>query len=404
MSLNLNTSAGFNALVGATGGLSTLLTSLTGATAQAWDIQEGSYGHDGNQLLFHVFKSSADFSAAVDQIQDTGGRRKVPIIFPYGDGQSTDDLGRKGEVFDINILIHGPNYKAQYQRLLQEFDDPRPGTLVHPVRGQVTVAAEDWIVTHASDKRQAVVMRVRFIEHSFSVDYSNIPVAENVPSALTRAVGFIAAISGVISTVQSVAFVLSNTRNLVQALLGSYLDGYTDVLSQLNRTFNEDGSSQIPGLQPTVPGQDPTVFGVADSPSNAFAGADSVNSAQGTQELTAALASQQAVDAVSALRLQLDRAIQDIEATEDGQGSLIFSDAILTLKESAIAMQDVLELGLQSSKNRIVSYTTPRDMSAREVCFANGLSPDSSYDIEVLNPELLSINLIPKGTLVQVPT
>lgn len=404
MNFDLNTSQGFNALVGGTSGVSSLLNSLTGAIQSDWDIQEGSYGHNGKQVLFHVFKSAVGFDAAVEHVQDTGGHRKIPIKFPYKDGQSTDDLGREGETFDVDILFFGPNYKAQYKKFLKELNDPTPGTLVHPVRGQITVAAETWLQTHASSSKKAVAIRVKFIEHSFSVDYSNIPVANNVPSALTSAIEFVATVANIITGVQSVLNVVSNTKTLVAGLLSSYNASYSAVLGQLNQTFNQNGTARIPGLLPTVPGQDPTVFGVATSPTNAFSGTATVNNSQNTSTLTAALASQQAVDSVSALRVSLESSIEQIEATENGQGALIFYDTILTLKQSAISMQNVLELGLQTSKNVVVSYKTPRDMSVREVCFANALSPDNSYDIEVLNPSLLSLNLIPQGTLVKVPT
>lgn len=418
MSLDLNTQSGFNALTGGVGAASTLLTSLTGAIASKWDIRESAYGHDGKFILFHVFGvatkdgdgSSINFNAAVDNVQDTSGRRKVPLVFPYQDGQSTDDLGREGEIYDFNILISGPNYKAQYKKLLAEFNKPTPGTLVHPIRGQLTVVAQSWIVTHQSSQKQAVAMRVRFMEHSFSVQYSTSKIPANVPSALTTAIGFVAAISKVITAVQSAEFILANTKNLVSALLNGYLSGFTSSLNGLNQTFNNSGpvsgtgGSLIPGLSPTVAGQDPTVFSVVNSPTNAFSGTQSTVATQGSQQLTAALASQQAIDNVSALRTSLQGSIVKIENSEDGQGALIFYDEILLLKQSAVALQEVLELGLQTSKNSIVTYKTPRDMSVREVCFSNGLTPDDSYDIEVLNPQLLSLNLIPKGTIVQVPT
>jgi hypothetical protein len=389
------------------GTASTALTALTGAIANTWDIDEGSYGHDGDQVLFHVFKTPTDsIEAALGKVQDTGGRRKVPIVFPYVEGQSTDDLGRKGEMFDIDVLIFGVNYKQQYQLLLEALDDPRPGTLVHPVRGRITVAAEDWVVTHESEKKQAVALRVRFIEHNFDVDYSTISVADSIPSALTLAVSFIGKLASVLATVQSVEFIANNTRNLVAALVSGYQDDYILTLTQLNKTFNPDGSGSIPALNPVVAGQSDEVFNVTTTFNDVFNGSQSINQTQTaeSQELTAALATQQAIDRVNQTRALLESAIEQIEATEFGDGALIFFDEILTMQESAISMQSVLELGIQTSKNTVVSYMTPRDMSVREVCFANGLSPDKSYDVEVLNPDLESMNHIPKGTTVQVPT
>lgn len=401
--LDLNSVPGFNAITSATGGLSSILTSLTGAIGQSWDIQESSYGHNGKQVLFHVFKSATDFNAAVGDVQDTGGHRKVAIVFPYQDGQSTDDLGREGEAFDFNILLFGQNYKAQYKKLLKEFDNPTPGTLMHPVRGKMSVVAHHWTVVHASEKRQAVAIRVRFIEHSFSVNYSTIPVSKTVPSALTTAIGFLSTISKVLTAVQSIEFVARSTINLVSSLIAGYQSGYTNSLTQLNQTFNPTGSSSIPTLQPTIAGQDQSVYTVAGSANDAFQATSPLVAAQ-SQQLTAALASQQAVDSVSALTASLADIVATIEEIEGGQGSLIFYDQVLAMKQSIISLQDLLNIGLQTSNNTVVTFLTPRDMSVREVCFASGLSPDDSYDVEVLNPSLLSMNFIPKGTIVQVPT
>lgn len=400
---DLNTIPGFEAITSLTGGLGGLLGSLTGAIAQNWDIQEASYGHNGKQILFHVFKSSTDYNAAVGDVHDASGHRKIPIVFPYQDGQSSDDLGRKGEVFEFNVLIFGPQYKAQYQKLLKELNDPTPGTLIHPVRGSLTVAAEEWDVVHASDKRQAVALKIRFIEHSFSVDYSTIPASKNVPSALTTALGFLSLISKVLTAAQSIEFVAKNTTNLVAALIGQYQTGYTATLSQLNQTFNPNSNAAIPTLLPTVAGQDPSVYTLAGSANDAFQATSPLVASQSVQ-LTAALASQQAVDSVAALCTLLNTYVTQIEATEQGQGALIFYDQVISMKQSIIALQEMLEVGLQTSSNTVVTYKLPRDMSVREVCFANGLFPDNSYDLEVLNPQLLSVNLIPKGTIVQVPT
>lgn len=402
MNFDLNTAAGFSAI---TGGVGSLLTSLTGAIQQNWDIDESSYGHpaDSTKILFHVFKTSTDFNAAVDQVQDTEGRRKVPIVFPYVDGQSTDDLGRKGEVFDFNVLIFGPNYKAQYQKLLLELNKPEPGTLIHPVRGPITVVAEDWTVTHASGAKQAVALKIRFIEHSFSVSFTQIPIKKNISSALTDALGFVSKIDGIINKAQALVFVALGTKALVTSVIQGYVALYQSLLGSMNQAFN-GGSASIPAFQPTVAGQDPTLFSVASVPGDVFTGTGALQQQQAVQALTAAQASQQAITQMKALRTTLSSQIAQIEATEGGQGALIFHDDILTLKQSAEALQTVLEVGLKTSSHQIVSYMTPRDMSAREVAFANGLTPDSAIDIETLNPGLLSLNLIPQGTVVKVPT
>ncbi len=73
---------------------------------QYWLLTEGSYkggGKDGQRVVFHVMTSVLDYNGAVARVVDKGGRRKAKIGFPYVDGQTTDDLGRKAENFEVDI-------------------------------------------------------------------------------------------------------------------------------------------------------------------------------------------------------------------------------------------------------------------------------------------------------------
>ena len=110
---------------------------IDGRDPGLWDLLEGSY----NGVLFHVFRSKVDWQGALSQIQDAGGRRKVKYQYPYRDGQTTDDLGRKPGSFTMEIVIHGLRYMRGLAALEREFDKPTPGTLIHPIRGQMTVAS-----------------------------------------------------------------------------------------------------------------------------------------------------------------------------------------------------------------------------------------------------------------------
>ncbi len=98
--------------------------------------------------------------------------------------------------------------------------------------------------------------------------------------------------------------------------------------------------------------------------------------------------------------MQLGAVIASIDANG---GSLELFDTNLDLKQTAVQMQDVLEKGIASSQAQIIDYTTPQEMSIREVAFANGLSVQRVQDIDLLNPDLLSVNFIAKGTQVKVP-
>ena len=380
-------------------GVSSLLNTLTGLNKSDWIIEESAYGHTESDLvIFHVFKSTKDYNGAVGQVQDNISRRVVPFEFPYVDGQTTSDLGRNGESFDFDILIFGPNYYAAYIALLQEFNDPRPGTLIHPIRGRMTAKFKDATITHKSDARQAVTIRARFVEHSFEVSFK--AASPTTKSALADAVGFIGKINQVITKIDSNLNVLASIRNQIKALLGDYSTGYTAALVAMNTTFNGGSSSDIPGLLPNNPAAG-TAFPSASDPNDPFSG---LTPEQIQSQQSPALASLQAIDRVKVVRLQAAAAVASMSAANSGEGALIFYDDSLVVKQSVLSMQKVLELGLQSSNATIKKYRVPHVMGLREVCFANGLAVDRAFELEQLNPSILSANLIPKGTILEVPS
>jgi len=397
MSLNLGNPLDFaKATLSSASGL---LNQLTGLEKQNWNIEEGAYGHPPGQLVvFHVFKSSVDYSGAVSQVQDTLSRRVVPFEYPYVDGQTTDDLGRHGETFDFDILLHGPNYYAAYVALLQEFNNPKPGTLVHPVRGRFTAKFKEAQITHQSQSRQAVALRVKFVEHNFEMSFKT--VTPSTKSALSKAVGYIGVVANIINKVDANLSVISNFRNQIKALLAGFSSSYQDTLVSMNTTFNNGSSSDIPGLLPSNTSSS-DAFPSATSPSDPFAG---ITPKQIQAQQSPALASLQAIDKVVALRKQLNALLALMASANGGLGSLIYYDEIASLKQSSLAIQKVLELGLQSSNATIKIYSAPRLMSLREVCFANGLAVDRAFELEQLNPSILSANYIPQGTQLQVPS
>jgi prophage DNA circulation protein len=379
---------------------STALNLLTGLNATNWNIQESSYGTDPKKpILFHIFKTPSNFNGAVDEVQDNWSRRVIPFDYPYIDGQTNDDLGRNGESFVFNILIFGQNYYAQYRALIGEFNKSTPGTLVHPIRGPMTVKPKEAKITHRASDRQAVALQVTFVEHNFEISFTAPTLTTK--STLASAVGFISKIANVVNTVQSITTVASGVRTSLVAALTGYQNSYSSTLVALNVTFNAGSSSDLPSLLPNNAGA--TTFPSAEAPNSPFSG---VNQNQINSSSSQAQSSLQMISSVAALRTQLLGIIQSMEQAANGQGALIYYDQILTLKQSAQAAQQSLQIGLQSSTSQVVNYTVPSNivMSLREVCFANGLNPDDAVELEQLNPSLLSTNMIPGGTVLQVPT
>lgn len=398
-SLNLNNAADFAKLTLSTA--SNALLQLAGLSTEEWDIQESAYGHPQNDadplVLFHVFKSSVPFNAAVSQVTDNAGRRKVPFVFPYTDGQTTDDLGRKAEAFEFDVLFHGPNYLDAYLNFLNELQDPRPGSLVHPVRGRVRVVAHEWTTTHQSQSRQAAIMKVSFWEHNFDVTFARDTEQNksNIKSALSNALSFVGKIAAVVTQVEGAIAIAQSARAFIAAAITAYNDLFQSNLQGLNQAFNEDSPDALPGLLPANDGVDSFPIVSTGDPFT------QVNQTLLNPSTTATLQAQQAIDQIKFLRQQLSASIALFQSVPDGE--LVFYDAILDLKKSGIAIQEALEVGLQSSRSRIINYKVPRVMSLREVAFLNGLLPDRAVELELLNPSLLSTNHIEKDTAIKVP-
>ncbi len=382
--------------------LGTLFGNNGGRDPLLWNIFEGSF----NGIRFHVFESASEYSAGLSQIVDNGGRRKVKYAFPYRDGQTTDDLGRKAETFSMNIVLHGHNYLIGLRQLMNEFNKPTPGDLLHPVRGKMTVAIEDVQLTHGSEQRKAVALNVTFIEHNFTIGEFRSDLDSTVKKALSNALSTFTKINNALDKIQNSVQMTNNQRAIALRLLNAYKSGVALLLKRMNSTFNGGSSADIPTLLPVNNGgvEAGGNFTTVISPSDPFA---QVPVADLTGD-SSTVAVPQLEKETNKLREDLDVLIDNMEnASVPGDpnfiGALEFYDEILGLKETAVLMQDVLEKGISSSQSRILKYTLPRIMSIREVAYANGLSPNDGDQIESLNPGLLSMNYIEQGTVLKIP-
>jgi len=435
------------------GALGSFNSLIGGRDPKEWDIREASF----NGVKFHVFNLSKtnSFSAvngapqpdektvwdgAVSRFADFSGRRKVKYSFPYRDGQTTDDLGRMGETFEVDALIHGPRYMEGYQRLLNEFNKPTPGKLIHPVRGELDCVVEQVSHIHQHDQRKAVALRIVFTEHNFTVGSINALRDSSVKSSLTKALEVFKAIDRAVARVEGAILLARGIKNLVNSYLALYKRDSARTLTRMNVTFNSNGTStDIPALLPqniggsgiatsaaggasdgrvpTLGSIDPVTgrptgttigsqtaitadenFVVVRSISDPFNG---IPVADLSSTTLIAVAITELTKEVQALR---DQATQIIKAIEGNGAALELYDTILEMRQTVILTQDVLEKGAASSNARIVSFTVKRVMSLREAAFLNGLSPNRVQELDILNPELASINYIEPGTVLRIPS
>jgi prophage DNA circulation protein len=140
------------------------------------------------------------------ELRDIEGRRKVKIELPYVDGQTTDDLGRKGATFELEIVMYGPLYQNGLIDFMTEINRPEPGTLLHPVRGAVRCGLDEIVSVHSHDYRHCVRMQVRFVEHNFQVSKFG---------TRFRNKGIANALAGAVVAVQAVGTAIQAVRGAV---------------------------------------------------------------------------------------------------------------------------------------------------------------------------------------------
>jgi prophage DNA circulation protein len=422
-----------------------ILLESFGRNSDDWNITEAVYqggGQNGQAVTFLVFESKQQWGGSVGRIQDTGGRRKAVLEFPYTDGQTLDDLGRKGETFEMEIVFFGPGYRNGLNSLLQQVDIPQPGLLLHPVRGSVTCALIDYTLEFSEGQRNAVLMRARFSEHNFdAVSLSITPVVKSIPAVMAGAVtvlqglgSVVVAIKNAIKLVQSVKSELAQTT---QGYINQFQSFLADVNSLTSPAVGDNNGYQFPGIAPVnTGGQLQTISAAVSTNSqaastSATAGVGGVATLPGGYVLVgqrnptvvaptdpfanidpsllnpttaAAITVTKLGQEVQTLRAAGQALIASMEAANSGAGSTQMRDLILVIIQSAISAQQVLEAVQASSSAQLVTYVVPTNkvMSIREVAFANGLTPDDAADILVLNPSLESTNYIPGGTSLQV--
>jgi len=398
--LDISKAADFNVIT--QGAFGATLGLFGGQDPRLWDLKEGSY----NGVIFHVFSSKTSWQGALSRAQGSGGRRKAVYKYPYRDGQTTDDLGRKGNTFDMDILIFGLHYMEGYRALLAEFDKPTPGKLVHPVRGEITCVVDEYTETHESGTRKAVALQVKFIEHNFTIGNIRQLKDSTVKGALSAALKIFNIINAAAAKIEGAVLLARGVKNLLNSYLATYNKNNASTLTQMNSTFNsKGGSADIPGLLPTefggIRNSDGTTssdtFKTVSTPSDPF---NAVPVDALSQDVLVATAVNNLTKQVIARRDELSQIINTIY---DNGGALELYDTVVELKQTAVLLQDVLEKGVASSQARVIDYQVPRVMSLREVAFANGVDVNRVQELDLLNPFLLSTNYITPGVVLKIP-
>lgn len=438
------------------GGVGTLASSLIpGLDPSQWTVQESSF----RGVKFHVFKLSSSIGAlangiasafsdsgnfrtnwqgSVSRITDTDARRKVKIKYPYRDGQTTDDLGREGATFQFDAMLFGDRYKEGFDALRAAFADPTPATLIHAVRGPVRCVFERAEYVYEHTTRKAVTMNLTFIEHNFDISTLDALSTNLFKTLLSRVITGFGVLDGVINRVQAAQLLSREAKQRISLLVAAWKRAIGKNTAQMNRAFNTpESSGDVPGVVPVqdggtatagnglqLTGDDATDLALIQqiTSTNDFVTLISISDpfnnipvAELAQTTVAALAVPTLVKNVQGLRDAGQIIINEIRgepivaqgapgtAGAPGYPEIELFDVIESIKETAIAVQNLLESGVASQRARIIPFIVPRIMSLREAAFLHGIVPDRVQELIILNAELLSVNHLEPGTVLQVP-
>ncbi|MEG9669405.1 DNA circularization N-terminal domain-containing protein [Serratia bockelmannii] len=164
-------------------------------------------------------------------VEGTGGRRAIPHAYPKKEVGWTEDHGAVLTQQQINGILLGNDYQAQFNRLLAALNTPGPGELVHPWFGVQQVQAGK--VTHKLSTEEGGIAYVSF--EVFEAGEQLFPTQQEDTTATT------------LSASDSVKAALANgdyfaaldgVGNMVDTLLDD-LQGFATNLPTLPNALNE---------------------------------------------------------------------------------------------------------------------------------------------------------------------
>ena len=362
-------------------------------------------------------------ATALEQIEDTGGRRLVKFEYPYIDGGLVEDLGRMPEVFTFNLKFFGENHQKRFDEFMfQVVNQSGTGTLTHPmaVRKAIPARFKDYTIINRYDEWNCITIKATFWEDNLGAIKTLTPlpsIDSLLRSALQTLTNIQSAISTLMTEIGALLLLPGALINSMKARLNSIVGQFSRLLGQLAATFSSNPvlkslfgqSSKTNGnvvginsgtITRNVSGQSlqatlPPVYQVGFDPATQTAINNQISAFVNASQVTP----QQAVYSANQVRASIITAINEVTTIMGNSGF----DIMLQYRGLAVAIQESIEACIAATQSQVKIYTTPSAMSVRTIAVNNGLSPDRQNDIVDLNPLIPSINYIPKGYKITVP-
>jgi prophage DNA circulation protein len=92
-----------------------------------------------------------------------GGRRVANHEYPMRNENYAEDMGRKARSISLTALIHGPDYLAARDKLLEALEADGAGTLIHPYFGKLTVLCESYNCREEARRGGVAEIQITFV-------------------------------------------------------------------------------------------------------------------------------------------------------------------------------------------------------------------------------------------------
>jgi prophage DNA circulation protein len=107
------------------------------------------------------FRGAAFFVSSHDA---STGRKIIVHEFPLRDTAFVEDMGRRNRVFSIEAYVIGSDYMAARDALIDALEAEGPGRLVHPYRGEITVAVGTVSSRESTTEGGFCAFQIEFVE------------------------------------------------------------------------------------------------------------------------------------------------------------------------------------------------------------------------------------------------
>lgn len=117
---------------------------------------------------WHTVLQDASFKGVafdVERIEERNGKALAEHARPFVSGVDLEDMGNSGREVQISAVFYGRQYSSRLLKLLQAFEEPGAGVLVHPVWGRLqNMLPASWSYRHEADYVDYAALDVTFRE------------------------------------------------------------------------------------------------------------------------------------------------------------------------------------------------------------------------------------------------